>query len=93
MLNYDIGIALGETSIHHASVGDPDLQDPHVFWRPGSRSINQSYGSGSVSVSFPFLIKGVEQTEIMLAKIKILQKILAKIQIFKTEDNVPVGEL
>jgi hypothetical protein len=37
MLNYDIGIALGETSIYLASVGDPDLQHP------------QKYGSGSGS--------------------------------------------
>ncbi len=52
MLNYDIGIALGETSVesihlalgetsvHLASVGDQDPQDPHVFWPPRSRSIS-----------------------------------------------------
>ncbi len=54
MLNYDIGIALGETSIHLASVGDPDL----CFLASQSRSISQRYGSEF----FPFLIKGVEQT-------------------------------
>ncbi len=32
MLNYDIGIALGETSIHLASVEDPDPQDPRMFF-------------------------------------------------------------
>jgi hypothetical protein len=51
-------------------VGDPDpnLPDPHVYGPPGSgsRSISQRHGSGSGS--FPFLIKDVEQTEIMLAK-------------------------
>jgi hypothetical protein len=36
-------------------VGDPDLQDPHVFVPLGSGSISQRYGS--VSGSFPFLIK------------------------------------
>ncbi len=103
MLNYDIGIALGETSIrfklgetsmhlelgetsihielgetsiHLAGVGDPDLQDPHVFWSPGSRSISQRYGSvsGTRSESFPFFSKG----KVMLAKIKFYYKILAK---------------
>jgi hypothetical protein len=70
MLNYDIGIALGEISIHFASVEDPDPQDTHVFWPPGSRSICQRYGSGSgaESGSFPFLVKGVEQTEIFITK-------------------------
>jgi hypothetical protein len=33
------------------SVGDPNPQDPHVFWPSGS--LSQRYGSGS----FPFLIK------------------------------------
>jgi hypothetical protein len=49
------------------SVRDPDSdpQDPHVFGTPGSGSINQRYGSGSGSESFP---KSVERTEIMLAK-------------------------
>jgi len=44
-----------------SSVGDLDL---HVLGPPGSGSIIQGYGSGS----FPFSHKGVEQTEIMLAK-------------------------
>jgi hypothetical protein len=35
-----------------------------VFGPPGSGYVSQRYGSGS----FPFLIKGVERTEIMLAK-------------------------
>jgi hypothetical protein len=30
------------------------LQDPHVFWPSGSRSISQRYGSGSGPGSFPF---------------------------------------
>ncbi len=48
------------------SVGDqePDLQDPHVFGPPGSGFISQSYESGSLS----FSLKGVERSEIMLAK-------------------------
>jgi hypothetical protein len=43
-------------------VGDPVPQDPYVFGPPGSgfRSTSQRYGSGSQ--------KGVERTEIMLAK-------------------------
>ncbi len=45
---------------------DPDPQDLHVFWPPGSRSISPRYASGSVS--FPFSHKDVERTEIMLAK-------------------------
>jgi hypothetical protein len=45
------------------SVGDPD---PHVFGPPESRPISPRNGSGSGS--FTFLIKGVEGTEIMLAK-------------------------
>jgi hypothetical protein len=43
------------------SVGDPD---PHVFGPPESGPISPRNGSGS----FTFLIKGVEGTEIMLAK-------------------------
>jgi hypothetical protein len=39
------------TGIVPISVGDSDLQDPHVFGPSGS--ISQSYGSGS----FTFLIK------------------------------------
>jgi hypothetical protein len=54
------------------SVGDPDPdpQDLHVFGPPrsGCRSISQRYGSKSGSRSFSFL-KGVERTEIMLAKL------------------------
>ncbi len=42
--------------LHLLSVGDPDPQDPHVFGPPGSRSISQSYGSGSGS--FPFSVSG-----------------------------------
>jgi hypothetical protein len=38
-----------------SSVGDPDLQDPHVFGPSGS--ISQRYGSGSGSGSSPFPIK------------------------------------
>jgi hypothetical protein len=45
-------------------VADPDL---HVFGPSGS--ISQRYGSGSGSGSFPFSHKGVEQIEIMLAKL------------------------
>ncbi len=26
------------------SVGDPNLQDPHVFWPSGSGSLSQRYG-------------------------------------------------
>ncbi len=37
------------------SVGDPDLQDPHVLGPPGIGSISQRYRSGSWSL--PFLIK------------------------------------
>jgi hypothetical protein len=44
-----------------SSVGDPD---PLGFGPPGYGSVSQRYGSGS----FPFLIKGVERTEIMPAK-------------------------
>jgi hypothetical protein len=46
------------------SVGNPD-PDPHVFESSGS--IRRRYGSGSRY--FPFLIKGAELTEIMLAKL------------------------
>jgi hypothetical protein len=45
----------------NSSVRDPD---PHFFGPPGSGSISQRYGSGS----FPFTHKGVERTEILLAK-------------------------
>jgi hypothetical protein len=38
-----------------SSVGDPDLQDSHVFGPPESGSTRQRYGSGSGSRSFPFL--------------------------------------
>ncbi len=44
----------------------------------------------------PFLFsshKGVERTEILLAKYNFNTKILAKNYIFKTEDNVPGGKL
>ncbi len=44
------------------SVGDPD---PHVYGPPEFGSIIQRYGSGSL---LPFSHKGVERTEIMLAK-------------------------
>jgi hypothetical protein len=47
------------------SVGDPDTQDPHVFGPPGSGSISQRSGPGRI---LTFSHKGVEQTEIMLAK-------------------------
>jgi hypothetical protein len=57
----------------------------------GSRSISQRCGLGLGYEFFPFLIKGVEQTEIMLTKIKFYYKILTKNFIFKTEDNMPVG--
>jgi hypothetical protein len=50
------------------SVGDPDPepdpQDPHAFGPPGSGSMSQRYGSGSLSFSH----KCVERTEIMPAK-------------------------
>jgi hypothetical protein len=46
-------------------VGDPD---PDVFGSPVSGSISQRYGSGSGSGSFPFLIKVLRRTEIMIAK-------------------------
>ncbi len=59
------------------SVGepDPDPLDPHVFG---------PYGSGSISEVWiwirilPFCHKGVERTEIMLAKKKFLHKILSQ---------------
>jgi hypothetical protein len=37
------------------SSGDPDPQDPHVFGPTRSGSISQRYGSGSGSISSPFL--------------------------------------
>jgi hypothetical protein len=46
-----------------SSVGDPD---PDVFGPPGSGSISQRYGSGSVS--FPILIQVMRRTEIMLER-------------------------
>jgi hypothetical protein len=49
------------TVLEITSVGEPD---PHVFGTPGSGSISQRYGC----VSGPFFHKGVERTEIMLAK-------------------------
>jgi hypothetical protein len=55
-------------------LGDPDLQDPHVF---------------GASRILPFSHKRVERTEIMLARYNFNTKILAKNYIFKTEDNVP----
>jgi hypothetical protein len=36
------------------SVRDPDPQDPHVFGPPGSRSIIQRYGSGSISQRYRY---------------------------------------
>jgi hypothetical protein len=39
------GAVLG--TLQEISIGDPDPQDPHVFWVPGS--ISQRYGSGSGS--------------------------------------------
>jgi hypothetical protein len=53
------------------------VPDPKVFGPPGSGSVSQMYGSGS----FPFPIKvhkGVERTEIMLAKLICNTKCLAK---------------
>jgi hypothetical protein len=49
------------------SVGDPDPdpQDPYVFGPPGSGSFSQRYGRLRI---LPFSHKGLEQTEIMLAK-------------------------
>jgi hypothetical protein len=50
------------------SAGDPDLdpQDPHVFGPPGSGSVSQE---SDVPIRIlPFSHKGVERTEIMLAK-------------------------
>jgi hypothetical protein len=47
------------------NVGDPDPH-PNVFPSSGSVSISQRYGSRSRY--FPFLIKRVERTEIILAK-------------------------
>ncbi len=44
-----------------SSVGDPDLQDPHVFGPSGS--ISQRYGSGSGSRSSPFLIKELSRVK------------------------------
>jgi hypothetical protein len=64
------------------SVGDPDPQDLHVFGPPGSGSISQRYGSGSIA----FLIKvlsGLKNT----CRIKFYTN-LANLLIFKTEDNV-----
>jgi hypothetical protein len=46
-----------------SNVGDPD---PLVFGHPGSGSISQRHGSGSRIL--PFSHKGVDRTEIMLAK-------------------------
>ncbi len=79
-----------------SSVGDPDrklAQDPHDFGPPGSIS-------GSISQKvwiririLPFSHNGIERTEIMLAKLKFLHKILAKNLFFKTEDNMPAGKL
>jgi hypothetical protein len=49
-------------------VDDPDLdpQDTHVFRPPGSRSISQEV---LIRIQIlPFSHKGVERTEIMLAK-------------------------
>jgi hypothetical protein len=48
------------------SVPDPDPYVPYVFIPPGSASASVSHKYGSVS--FPFLIKSVEGTEIMVAK-------------------------
>jgi hypothetical protein len=54
------------------AVGDPD---PHVFVPPGSGSINQRYGS--VSGSYPFLIKVLSGLKYCLQN-KILTPNLAK---------------
>jgi hypothetical protein len=48
------------------SVGDPDLEDLHNFGPPGSESVSQSPEVWIRILLFSH--KGVERTEIMLAK-------------------------
>jgi hypothetical protein len=43
--------------IPHGNLETPSVPDPNVFWPPGSRSISQSYGSGSGSFYHPSIIK------------------------------------
>ncbi len=64
-------IRIHNSSLPFRSVRDPvphpDQEDPYVFGPPGSASgstVSHKYGS----VSFPFLIKTVVWTEIMVTK-------------------------
>jgi hypothetical protein len=52
--NPDNSIGTSQLSSVERSVGDLDLQDPHVFEPPVSGSISQRYGSGSGSGTFLF---------------------------------------
>ncbi len=82
------GCCQGE--IVFCNVGDPDPQDPHVFGPPGSGSISQRYGSRSVSVSFPFLMK-VLSKETIIKVLGFLAHFRRRLAL-KAEDNVPVDK-
>jgi hypothetical protein len=73
------------------SVVDPNPEpDPYVFRPSGSGSISR----GADSDSAPFSHKCLEWTEILIDKMRLLtQNFNKKLYcIFKTEDDVPVGE-
>ncbi len=35
----------------------PDLEDPQIFWPPGSWSVRQKYGSGQILDPDPYIKK------------------------------------